>query len=60
MVAVRLAHRAAREAGRMVKYSIGWAIIEAERQATTKVPASGWPLTRNADGGVRDGAQAAS
>jgi hypothetical protein len=45
--------------GRVVEYSIGWAISEAERTAITALPASAWSPAINADGGVREGADVA-
>jgi hypothetical protein len=45
--------------GRVVEYSIGWSIGEAERDAITALPASAWSPAINADGGVRDGADVA-
>jgi hypothetical protein len=45
--------------GRVVEYSIGWAIGEPERAAITTLPASAWSPAINADGGVREGADVA-
>ncbi len=45
--------------GRVVEYSIGWAIGEQERAAITALPASAWSPAINADGGVREGADVA-
>jgi hypothetical protein len=45
--------------GRVVEYSIGWSIGEAERAAITALPTSAWSPAINADGGVRDGADVA-
>jgi hypothetical protein len=45
--------------GRMVEYSIGWAIGEAERAAITALPAAAWSPAINADSGVREGADVA-
>jgi len=45
--------------GRVVEFSIGWAIGEAERVAITALPESAWSPAINTDGGVRDGADVA-
>jgi hypothetical protein len=45
--------------GRVVEYSIGWAIGEAERAAITALPTTAWTPAINADGGVRHGADVA-
>jgi hypothetical protein len=45
--------------GRLVEYSIGWSIGEAERVAITGLPSSAWSPALTADGDVRDGAQVA-
>jgi hypothetical protein len=45
--------------GRAVESSIGWSVGEPQRAAIAQAPPSGWSPTSDADGGVRDGAQAA-
>jgi len=45
--------------GRVVEYSIGWSIGEAERAAITALPATAWSPAINADDTVRDGADVA-
>jgi hypothetical protein len=45
--------------GRVVEYSIGWAIGEAERAAITNLPTTAWTPAINTDGDVREGADVA-
>ena len=52
-------HAQGRRRGRVVEYSLGWSISEAERAAITALPESAWSPAINADGGVRDGAHVA-
>jgi hypothetical protein len=51
-------HTQGQRRGRVVEYSLGWSIGEPERAAITALPASAWSPAVNADGGVRDGAEA--
>ncbi|MFE9207620.1 IS1380 family transposase, partial [Micromonospora sp. NPDC007230] len=46
-----------RKRGRVVEYSLGWSIGEAERAAIAALPTAAWSPALAADGGIRDGAQ---
>jgi hypothetical protein len=52
-------HTQGQRRGRVVEYSLGWSISEAERAAISVLPASAWTPAINADGGLRDGADVA-
>ncbi len=49
-----------RKRGRVVGYSTGWSIGEAERAAITALPDTAWTPAINADDAVRDSADFAS
>jgi Transposase DDE domain group 1 len=52
-------HAQGAKRGRVVEYSIGWAIGEAERAAIGALPAGAWSPALGADGDVREGAEVA-